>query len=112
MSTNVGASSGRGSTDSPIRKGGVPSSHFVGRSGPGAQPSISSIIKKGEKVQADRVMGRCLYWSNIPLTIVRNNPFWQQMCDAIAVVGLGYKSATFEELRGQSFKQKRTSVLG
>ena len=27
----------------------------------GAQPSISSIIKKSEKVQADRVMGRCLY---------------------------------------------------
>ena len=45
-------------------------------------------------------MGRCLYWSNIPLTIVRNNPFCQQMCDAIAVVGPGYKSVNFEELQG------------
>ena len=44
-------------------------------------------------------MGRCLYWSNIPLTIARNNPFWQEMCDAIAIVGPGYKSPTFQELR-------------
>jgi hypothetical protein len=70
-----------------------------------------SLGKKREKAKADEVLGSCLYWSDIPLNITKNNPFWQPMCDAIAVVGPGYKSTTFQELRGQFFKQKRTSTL-
>ena len=113
LSTTIGEDSGRGSTASPLGRAGL-ASHYVG---PGSQPSIKSIIKKSEKVEEGRVMGRCLYWSHIPLSIVKNNPFWQLMCDAIAVVGPRYKSATFEApLRScgaQSFKQKRrTSVIG
>ena len=32
------------------------------------------------------------------------------MCDAIAVVGLGYKSATFEELRGPILQAKKINI--
>ena len=92
LSTTIGEGSGRGSTASPLGRAGL-ASHYVG---PSSQPSIKSVIKKSEKVEADRVMGRCLYWSHIPLSIVKNNPFWPLMCDAIAVVGPGYKSATFD----------------
>ena len=99
LSTTISEGSGRGSTALPIGGAGL-SSHFVGRTGPVSQPSIKSIVKKSEKVEADRVMGMCLYRSHIPLNIVKNNPFWQLMCDAIAVVGPRYKSATFEELQG------------
>ena len=106
LSTTMGEDSGRGSTASPLGRAGL-SSHFVG---PGSQPSIKSIIKKSEKVEADKVMGRCLYWSHIPLSIVKNNPFWQLMCDAIAVVGPGYKSATFEELRGPILQAEKKDI--
>ena len=89
--------SGSGSTDSHT---GRASSFFVPCIGVGAQPSIKSVIKKRDKVEADRVMGMCFYRSDIPLSMTKNNPFWQLMYDAIAIVGPGYKSATFEELRG------------
>ena len=55
-------------------------------------------------------MGRCLYWSNIPLTNVRNNLFWQQMYDAIPVVGPGYKSATSKELRGPILQAEKKEI--
>jgi hypothetical protein len=58
------------------------------------------VLKKKKKKEADKVVGRCLFWSDIPLNITKNNTFWQPMCDAIAVVGPGYKIPTFEELRG------------
>ena len=91
--------SGRGSTTSPATAS-ARSSYFVPRIGHGAQPSIKSIFKKKEKQEADRVMGRCLFWKDLPLSITKTNPFWQPMCDVIVVVGLGYKSATYEELWG------------
>ena len=106
ISTTIGEGSGRGSTASPHGRG-QHTSHYVG---PGSQPSIKSVVKKSEKLEADRVMGRCLYWSHIPLSIVKNNPFWQQMCDAIAVVGPGYKSATFEELRGPILQAEKMDI--
>jgi hypothetical protein len=53
-----------------------------------------------EKEEADRVVGRCLFKSDIPLNITKNNSFWQLMCDVIVVVGPGYKIPTFEELWG------------
>ena len=106
ISTTIDEGSGRDSTASPLGRAGL-TSHYVGL---GSQPSIKSIIKKSEKVEADRVMGRCLYWSHLPLSIVKNNPFWQLMCDAIAVVGPGYKSATFEELRGPILQAEKMDI--
>eukprot|EP00253_Pinus_taeda_P021780 PITA_21780 len=80
----------------------------VERAGHGAQPGIKSIVKK--KQEADRVMGRCLFWSDLPLNITKTNPFWQLMCDAIAVVGPGYNSAAYEELRGPILQAKKQDI--
>ena len=55
-------------------------------------------------------MGRCIFWSDLPLSITKTNPFWQPMCDAIAVVGPGYKSATYEELRGPILQAKKQDI--
>jgi hypothetical protein len=75
ISAHATEGSGRGSTaaDSPV---GKMSSYFVPRTGPRAQPSIKSVVKKREQQEASRLMGRCLFWSDLPLTITRNNPFW------------------------------------
>ena len=92
-----GQGSGRGSTDSGTGSRRL-SPFFPERTTPRAQPSIRSMLKKKEKKEGDKVVGRCLFWSDIPLSITKNNPFWQPMCDAIVVVGPGYKNPTFEEL--------------
>jgi hypothetical protein len=102
--TPEGQCSGRGSTDSST---GRFSPFFLTRTTLGAQPSIKSVLKKKEKKEADRVVGRCPFWSDIPLSITKNNPFWQPMCDAIVVVGPGYKSPTFEELRGPILQKEK-----
>eukprot|EP00253_Pinus_taeda_P014474 PITA_14474 len=80
------------------------------RAGPGAQPGIKSLVKKKEKQEANRVMGRCIFWSNLPLSITKTNPYWQRMCDTIAVVGPGYKSATYEELRGPILQAEKQDI--
>ena len=98
------AGSGRGSTATRS------SSYFVPRTTLGAQPSIKSLVKKREKKEADKVMAKCLYWSDLPLSITRNNPFWQPMCDAIAIVGPGYRSATYEELRGPLLQGEKKDI--
>jgi hypothetical protein len=109
ISSHATEGSGRGSTaaDSPVGK--IPS-YFVPRAGPGGEPSIKSVVKKREQQEASRLMGRCLFWSDLPLTITRNNPFWQSMCDAIAVVGLGFKAPSYEELRGPILQAKKKDI--
>jgi hypothetical protein len=57
-STLEGQCSGRGSTDSGI---GRFAPFFVPRTTPGAQPSIRSVLKKKEKKEAERAVGRCLF---------------------------------------------------
>eukprot|EP00253_Pinus_taeda_P002247 PITA_02247 len=106
--------SGRGSTTGTPSHGtpsvSARSSFFVPRTGPGAQPGIKSLYKKKEKQEADRLMGRVIFWSDLPLTITKTNPYWQPMCDAIAVVGPGYKSATYEELRGPILQAEKQDI--
>jgi hypothetical protein len=106
-STPEGQCSGRGSTDSGT---GRFKPFFVPRTTPGAQPSIRSVLKKKENKEADRVVGRCLFWSDIPLNITKNNPFWQLMCDSIVVVGPGYKRPTFEELRRPTLQEENKDI--
>eukprot|EP00253_Pinus_taeda_P015844 PITA_15844 len=55
-------------------------------------------------------MGRCIFWSDLPLSITKTNPFWQPMCDAIVVVGPGYKSATYEEMRGPILQAEKQDI--
>eukprot|EP00253_Pinus_taeda_P004403 PITA_04403 len=104
--------SGRGSTTSTSSPAtaSVRSSFFVPRTGHGSQPGIKSLVKKKEKQEADSVMGRCIFWSNLPLSITKTNPFWQPMCDAIAGVGPGYKSATYEELQGPILQTEKKDI--
>ena len=52
------------------------SSFFVPRTTPGAQPSISSLIKKNEKEEADRLLGKLFLCSDISFSVARNNPFY------------------------------------
>jgi hypothetical protein len=59
-------------------------------------------------------VGKCFLWSDIPFNIVKNNPFYQPMFDAVAIVGPGYKAPTYDELRGpilQNDKVNCTSRL-
>eukprot|EP00253_Pinus_taeda_P014538 PITA_14538 len=101
--------SGRGSTPSPATVS-ANSSFFVPRTGHGAQPSIKSIVKKKEKQEVDRVMGWCHFWSNLPLSITKTNPFWQPMCDVIVVLGPGYKSDIYEELQGPILQAEKQDI--
>ena len=57
------------------------------------------MYKIKEKKEADKLVGRCLMWSDIPFHFARN-PFCVKMFEAAAVVGPGYKPLTYEELRG------------
>jgi hypothetical protein len=59
-STVDGQGSGRGSTDSGTGSRRL-SPFFPERTTPGEQPSIRSMLKKKEKKEADRAMGRCLF---------------------------------------------------
>jgi hypothetical protein len=68
------------------------SSFFVPRTTSGAQPSIRSMVKQKEKEEADKLVGKCFLWSDIPFNIAKNNPFYQSMFDAVAIVGPRYKA--------------------
>jgi hypothetical protein len=83
------------------------SSYFVSRTTPGAQPSIKSMVKQKEKEEADKLVGKCFLWSDIPFNIAKNNPFYQPMFDAVVVVGPGYKAPTYEELRGPILQNEK-----
>ena len=48
-------------------------SHFLLRSGLGGQPGIKSMYKIKEKNEADKLVGRCLLWSDIPFHFARNH---------------------------------------
>eukprot|EP00253_Pinus_taeda_P004546 PITA_04546 len=81
---------------------------FVPRTTPGAQPSIKSALKKKEKAEADRLVSKCLLWSDVPFNIAKTNPFYQPMFDVAAGVGPGYKAPTFVELRGPLLQDEKT----
>jgi hypothetical protein len=82
------------------------SSYFMPRTTPGAQPSIKSMLKKREKEEADKLVGRCLQWSDIPFNFARN-PFYVSMFEVASIVGLGYEPPTFEELRGPILQNEK-----
>jgi hypothetical protein len=83
------------------------SSYFIPRTTPGAQPSIKSMMKKKEKEEADKLVGRCLLWSDIPFSFA-NNPFYVSMFEAASIVGPRYKPPTYHELRGPILQNEKT----
>lgn len=70
---------------------GTTSPLFVPRTKDGAQPSISSVHWEMEKEEADRVVGMCFLWSDIPFSIAKNNLFYHSMFEVATIVGVRYK---------------------
>eukprot|EP00253_Pinus_taeda_P036730 PITA_36730 len=103
-----GSASTATSPSSPMGTHPSISSFFVPRTTTGSQPGIKSSMKKKEKVEDDRLVNRCLLWSDVPFNIAKTNPFYQPMFDAVAVVGPGYKAPTFVELRGPLVQDEKT----
>jgi hypothetical protein len=103
--------SGVGETQSlgtPSTMPSTSSPFFVPRSVPRGQPSIRSIIKTREKEEADKIVARCFLWSDIPFNIAKNNPFYHSMFEAVAIVGLGYKGPSYNDLRGPLLQGEKT----
>eukprot|EP00253_Pinus_taeda_P032362 PITA_32362 len=100
--------SGTGSTSASTNPVAA-SSFFVPRTMPGSQPSITSMIKKPEKEQADKLLTKSIVWSDIPFSIVKNNPFFQPVVDAIATVGPGYKIPSYHDFRGRILKNEKVN---
>ena len=101
-----GSSPSTSSTPNPI----VASSYFVPRTTPGAQPSISSLIKKREKEEADKLLDSHFLWSDIPFSVAKNNPFYQAVIDAITVVGVGYKAPSYDDFRRHILQNEKVEI--
>eukprot|EP00253_Pinus_taeda_P019670 PITA_19670 len=82
---------------------------FVPRTTPGAQPGIKSTLRKTEKAKANRLVNKCLLWSDVPFNIAKTNPFYQPMFDVVVVVGPGYKAPTFAKLKGPLLQDEKTN---
>jgi hypothetical protein len=65
------------------------------------------MLKKTEKEQADKLLGKFLLWSDIPFSVARNNPFFQPVVDAIAIVGPGYKIPSYDDFRGRILQNEK-----
>lgn len=65
------------------------------------------MLKRTDKEQADRLMAKFLLWSDIPFSVVRNNPFFQPTVDAIASVGPGYKIPSYHDFRGRILQNEK-----
>ena len=65
------------------------------------------MLKRTEKEQADKLLAKFLLSSDIPFNIVRNNPFFQPVVDAIANVGPGYKIHSYHDLRGRILQNEK-----
>ena len=57
------------------------------------------MVKVKEKSGANKLIGRYLVWSAIPFNFAKN-PFYVSMFEATAIVGLGFKPPSYEELIG------------
>ena len=72
------------------------------------------MLKKKEKEQVDKLLGKFILWTDIPFSVARNNPFFLPVVDAIAIVGLRYKIPTYDDFRGcilQDEKVDCTKIL-
>jgi hypothetical protein len=92
-STHTLGAVGVGSSEIHSSQSVVPtatSPFFVPRSTPDAQSSIRSMLKIKEKEETNKIVGKCLLWSDIPFNFAKN-PFYVSMFEVIAIVGPGYK---------------------
>lgn len=80
---------------------------FVPRSTPWGQSSILSLIKS-KKEEAEKLVEKCFIWGDIPFNIAKNNPFYHSMFEVDAIVGLGYKGPSYNDLKGKLFQGEKT----
>ncbi|XP_059066797.1 uncharacterized protein LOC131857983 [Cryptomeria japonica] len=75
-------------------------SYFEPCTTPGAQPSLESMAwNKEVHNKAKGAIGRFWFYCNIPFFAARS-PSWQNMVDAIAICGAGFKAPSDSELSG------------
>jgi hypothetical protein len=75
------------------------SSFFAPRTTPGSQPSLQSTLStKRAKQTADLCVAKWFYESCIPFNAL-NSHLFQQMLDAVAGIGSGYKAPSYHDLR-------------
>lgn len=65
-----------------------------------AQPLIQSFASQEIMDQADMAVARFMYEAGIPFTAA-NSQYFQEMADAIAAVGPGYRMPSYHSLRGK-----------
>nr|XP_025656884.1 uncharacterized protein LOC112751822 [Arachis hypogaea] len=72
---------------------------FAPRTIPGAQPSIKSVLQNKEAIhEVDKRFARWLLDCKIPFNVVMS-PYFQDMLDGVAGIGLGYKGPSYDKLR-------------
>lgn len=77
-----------------------------------AQASIHSSFASQESMdQADMAVARFIYEAGIPFSAA-NSCYFQQMADAIAAVGPGYKMPSYQSLRGKLLNRSVQDVGG
>lgn len=96
---NSSTSIASGSASQPSSCGIGIYSYFEPQTTPGAQPSITNLLKKNEKKHADLMIAKLIYYEGCVITIT-DNPFWQPTFDAACAVGPGYKAPTLVEIKG------------
>lgn len=74
-----------------------------------AQPLHQTFASQEVIDQADLAVARFMYESGVPFTAA-NSCFYQQMADAIAAVGPGYKMPSYHSLRGKLLKKTVQNV--
>lgn len=82
---------------------------FVPRTTPGAQTSNKSTLKRNEKEEVDKLVGRYFLWNHIPFSIAKRNPFYQPKIDVIGIVGPSYKAPSYDELRKPTLQNKKAN---
>lgn len=58
------------------------------------------MVKSKGKEEANKIMEKCFLLSDIPFNIAENHPFYYSMLEVVAIIGLGYKGPSYNDLRG------------
>ena len=95
-------STGVSSTSTIAPKRSIASSFFLPRTTPGSQPSFESFNEKKRKLrkEVDMAMKRFWYHNDLSFNHAKSY-FYHPMVDALAAVGPGYKSPSYNALRGK-----------
>lgn len=107
----TGDSSNNPSVGAKKRKGsGLLKSYFPKGTGKGSQPTIKAALQSKERWhQADMAVGKFFYDNCIPMNAA-NSIYYQEMIDAVASMGLGYKGPSYQSLRVNLLRDAKKEV--